>query len=204
MEELKGLKGDMEELKGLKGNMEELKHSLERLLLERLHRGENVSHETHDEEKRNMPCDWRDSNFGLKMNHIPKIDMRKFDGKDPLTWILQMEQFFDQHEVQHTQKVRISSLYLEPNQFVWYRWLFSRKTFVTWTIFMEALITHYQEAKSNTCFSQLINLKKKGTFAEHIENFQRLNIKVIDIPEEHLTDVFIGTLRDNIQPKVRL
>ena len=61
---------------------------LERLLLERLPRGENVSHETHDEEKRNMNHEWRDSNFGLKMNHIPKIDMRKFDGKDPITWIL--------------------------------------------------------------------------------------------------------------------
>ena len=93
-------------------------NGLERLLLERLPRGENVSHETHDEEKRNMNREWRDSNFGLKMNHIPKIDMRKFDGKDPVIWILQMEHFFDLHEVQHTQKVRIASLYLEPNQFV--------------------------------------------------------------------------------------
>jgi hypothetical protein len=27
-----------------------------------------------------------------------------------------MEQFFDLHDVLHTQKVRIASLYLEPNQ----------------------------------------------------------------------------------------
>jgi hypothetical protein len=67
-----------------------------------------------------MNQEWRNSNFGLKTNHFPKIDMRKFDGKDPITWILQMEQFFDLHDVPHTQKVRISSLYLEPNQFVWY------------------------------------------------------------------------------------
>jgi hypothetical protein len=45
--------------------------------------------------------------------------MRKFHGKDPITWILQMEQFFDLHNVPHTQKVRIA-LYLESNQFVWY------------------------------------------------------------------------------------
>ena len=32
---------------------------------------------------------------------IPKIDMRKFDGKDPATWILQMEQFFDLNNVPH-------------------------------------------------------------------------------------------------------
>jgi hypothetical protein len=27
--------------------------------------------------------EWRNSNFDLKTNHVPKIDMRKFDGKDP-------------------------------------------------------------------------------------------------------------------------
>jgi hypothetical protein len=31
-----------------------------------------------------------------------------------------------------------------------------------------------------------------------------LNIKVIDIPDEHLIDVFIGTLKDNIQHEVHL
>jgi hypothetical protein len=31
-----------------------------------------------------------------------------------------------------------------------------------------------------------------------------LNIKVKDIPYEHLIDVFIGTLKDNIQHKVHL
>jgi hypothetical protein len=50
----------------------------------------------------------------------------------------------------------------------------------------------------------LINLKQKGSFTEHIENFQRLNIKVKYIPNEHLIDVLIGNLRDNIQHEVRL
>eukprot|EP00253_Pinus_taeda_P028985 PITA_28985 len=39
---------------------------------------------------------------------------------------------------------------------------------------------------------------------EHIEEFQKLNIKVRDIPEEHRIDVFIGSLKDNIQHDVRL
>jgi excinuclease UvrABC ATPase subunit len=66
------------------------------------------------------------------------------------------------------------------------------------------MIAHYEDTRSNTFFSQLINLKKKGLVTEHIENFQRLNIKVTDIPDEHLIDVFIGTLKDNIQHEVRL
>jgi hypothetical protein len=63
---------------------------------------------------------------------------------------------------------------------------------------------HYEDTRSNTFFSQLINLKQKGTVTEHIENFQRLNIKVTYIPYEHLIDVFIGTLRDNIQHEICL
>jgi hypothetical protein len=38
----------------------------------------------------------------------------------------------------------------------------------------------------------------------HIENFQRLNIKVTDILDEHLIDVFIGNLKDEIQHEVLL
>jgi len=33
---------------------------------------------------------------------------------------------------------------------------------------------------------------------EHIEGFQKLNIRVKNIPKEHRIDVFIGTLKDNI------
>jgi hypothetical protein len=61
------------------------------------------------------------------------------------------------------------------------------------------MIAHYEDTRNNTFFSQLINLKQKGSITEHIENFHRLNIKVTDILDEHLIDVFIGTLKDNIQ-----
>jgi hypothetical protein len=186
---------------GLKGEIMEV---LKNFITEKTPESENASHEIHDVDTRKVNQEWRNSNFGLKTNHVPKIDMRKFDGKDPITWILQMEQFFDLHNVPHTQKVRIASLYLEPNQFVWYRWLCSCKSLVTWTIFMEEMISHYEDTMRNTFFSKLINLKQKGSVTKQIENFQRLNIKVTNIPDEHLIDVFIGTLKDNIQHEVLL
>jgi len=79
--------------------------------------GENTVEETHDENKINVNRDFINSNVGGKNHHIPKMDTRKFDGKDPVTWILQMEQYFDLNND------------LEQNAFVWYRWLFSRKFF---------------------------------------------------------------------------
>jgi len=196
---------DMEaKMDDLKTDMDELKINVNKLLQGMGTKGERALKETHDENKKNVNHDFIDANVGLKTHHIPKIDMRKFDGKDPATWILQMEQFFDLNNVQSTQKIRMATLYLEPNQFVWYQWLCSRKQFITWAIFTEELVAHYEDTKSNTFFSQLISLKQKGSIMEHIEEFQKLNIRVKDIPEEHRIDVFIGSLKDNIQHDVRL
>ena len=69
--------------------------------------------------KKNVSHDFIDSNVELKTRHVPNIDMKEFDGKDPVTQILQMEQYFDLHNVKNTQNVHILTLYLEPNLFVW-------------------------------------------------------------------------------------
>ena len=71
-------------------------------------------------------------------------------------------------------------------------------------MFTDEKIAHYEDTKSNTFFSQLINLKQKGSMMEHIEDFQKMNIRVKYILEEHRIDVSIGTLKDNIQHEVRL
>ena len=75
--------------------------------------GEKIVEETHDENKINFNCDFINSNVGFKTHHIPKISMRKFDCKDPVTWILHMEKYFDLNNVQNAQKVCITTLHLE-------------------------------------------------------------------------------------------
>ena len=50
--------------------------------------GEKIVEETHDENKINVNRDFINSNVGWKNHHIPNMDMRKFGGKDPVTWIL--------------------------------------------------------------------------------------------------------------------
>jgi hypothetical protein len=84
-----------------------------------------------------------------------------------------MEQFFDQHQMPRLQKVPITSLYLENDQFVWYQWICERKKnyIISWSIFMYELISHYGDIKSNILFSQLINLRQKGQITEHIQQF---------------------------------
>jgi hypothetical protein len=117
-DELQDMEAKLEaKMDGLK---EEIMEVLKHFVTEKTPESENASHEIHDEDTMKVNQEWINSKFGLKTNHVPKINMRNFDGKDPITWILQMEKFFDLHNVPHTQKVQIASLYLEPNQFVWY------------------------------------------------------------------------------------
>ena len=40
--------------------------------------------------------------------------------------------------------------------------------------------------------------------AEHIEDFQKLNIRVNDIPEKHRIEVFVWCFKDNIQHELGL
>ena len=116
---MKTMKDNMRGMKnGLKADMGGLKEASTQLLQEMLPSGKKVLHIIHDEKKRNVNHDFINSNVGWKTHHIPKINMRKLDGKDPVTWILQMEQYFDLINVKNTQKVRIATLYLEKNTFV--------------------------------------------------------------------------------------
>ena len=69
---------------------------------------------------------------------------------------------------------------------------------------MEEMIAHYEDTKGNTFFSQLINLKQKVSMMEHTEDFQKLNLRVNNFPEEHRVDAFIGTQKDNIQHEFHL
>jgi len=75
-------------MNGMDAKMEELKTNLNKFLQEIFTNGERVVKETHDENKINVNHDFIESNVGFKTHHVPKIDMRKFDSKDPGTWIL--------------------------------------------------------------------------------------------------------------------
>ena len=88
-----GMEAGMEaKMDDMKDNMENMNNDLKadiegltKLIQEMFPNGENIVEETHDENKINVNHDFIKSNVGLRNYHIPKMDMRKFDGKDPVT-----------------------------------------------------------------------------------------------------------------------
>ena len=71
----------------MKNDLKEDMEGLTKLIQEMFPNGEKIVEETHDEKKINVNHDFISSNVGWKNHHIPKMDMRKFDGKDLVTWI---------------------------------------------------------------------------------------------------------------------
>lgn len=105
-------------------------------------------------------------------NMMPKVEMHR---KDPPNWINQMENFFELHQTPSKQKVTLESLYLEPNQFVWYRWLCAQRQksglSVTWTVFTEELQLHYGSIVSDNYFSQLEKLRQTRSTKDYVHQF---------------------------------
>ena len=91
--------------------------------------------------------------------------MCKFDGKDPQTWINKMEIFFEVQQISYGQKVMMASLYLEPDQFIWYHWLCThprkKGLIVSWSIFIVELQAQNRNSVKDNFFSQLAKLQKE-------------------------------------------
>ena len=89
---------------------------------------------------------------------------------------------------------------------MWYQRLCERKknTIISWSIFTQEMIAYQDDVKTNSFFTQLINIRQKGPVIEHIQHFQKLSLRVEGIVDDKLLDLFIGTLKDNIQHEVRL
>ena len=71
-------------------------------------------------------------------------------------------------------------------------------------MFTEEWISYYGDINSNAFFIQLINLKKKCQVIDHIKQFQELSLGVKNIPKDNLLDIFMDTLKDNIQHEVHM
>lgn len=88
-----------------------------------------------------------------------------------------MDQLFYIHQVSNIQKVIIASLHLEPQQFLLYYCLCEHKNkrIISWSIFIEELISYDDDDRGNSFFTKLINLRKKGPIIKYIQQFKKFS-----------------------------
>jgi hypothetical protein len=51
------------------------------------------------------------------------VEVNKFDGLDPTSWVTQMEHYFSLHGItDDLDKIRYGVLYLDPKHWKWWKW----------------------------------------------------------------------------------
>jgi hypothetical protein len=60
-----------------------------------------------------------------------KLDIPRFDGKDPMGWIFKINQFFDYHLTPDEQRLRIASFYMDEDALPWFQWMHSKGQILT-------------------------------------------------------------------------
>lgn len=71
-------------------------------------------------------------------NHV-KLDISRFDGRDPLGWIFKIQQLFDFQNTPEEERITMASFYLDDAALSWYQWMFSNGFITSWTGFLQAL-----------------------------------------------------------------
>jgi hypothetical protein len=72
-----------------------------------------------------------------------QLEFPKFEGADPMDWVLKAQQFFSYGQILDNQKVPISAFHMERRALQWYNWLMESAPVTNWEEFIVALKTRF-------------------------------------------------------------
>jgi hypothetical protein len=142
-----------------------------------------------------------------KLN-FPKIELKKFDGREAFTWVNQIEQYFELHNIMDDKKrIHIETLNFEIKPYQWYQWIVKRQPplyHYTWGLFTRDLEAQYGKVWEQDYFSQLTRIKHLGDIEDYNYGFQVLATRVYNISDEHLLEAYMGGLKEDIKHEILL
>jgi hypothetical protein len=134
--------------------------------------------------------------------HLPRVDVTKFDGSDPTSWVTQMEHYFSLYGItDDLAKHRYGVLHLDQERWQWWQWRrASRQGYIAWTQFVTEL---YECFDTNTNhLGRLTKLKQSGTVEDFIAAFERLAFRTEGMTDAFFRECFISGLKDEIRAHV--
>ncbi|KAF3791767.1 hypothetical protein EJ110_NYTH13378 [Nymphaea thermarum] len=103
-----------------------------------------------------------------------RIDFPRFNGKDPLDWIFQVEEYFTCQFVQVEEWLQTSVLHFDGEARRWYRWLKHNEPVTDWEDFKDALLLRFGESAYVDYDIELHNLKQTSIVQEYQAHFESL------------------------------
>jgi hypothetical protein len=102
---------------------------------------------------------------------LPCVDVTKFYGSDPTSWVTQMEHYFSLYDITNElDKLWYGVLHLDQECWQWWQWRKNaRQGYVAWTQFVVELYEHFDTDTNH--LGNLTKLKQSGIVEEFIVVF---------------------------------
>jgi len=116
---------------------------------------------------------------------LMRVDVTKFDGSDPTSWVTQMEHYFSLYGITNDlAKLQYGVLHLDQESWQWWQW---RKTscqgYIAWTQFVTELYERFETDTNH--LGQLTKMKQSGIVEYFIASFEHLTFRT-----EGMNDAF--------------
>jgi hypothetical protein len=153
--------------------------------------GEHSSH-SHTFQHQHFQCDIR----------LPRVDVTKFDGSDPTSWVTQMEHYFSLYGIKNDlDKLRYGVLHLDQERWQWWQWRKnSRQGYITWTQFVAELYECFDMDTNH--LGCLKKLKQSEIVEDFIAAFERLSFRTEGMMDDFFRECFISGLKEEIRAHV--
>lgn len=131
-----------------------------------------------------------------------KLDIPRFDGRDPLGWIFKMNQLFQYQNTPEEERITVASLYLDGAALSWYQWMFTNGLISSWQSFLDALDSRFAPTFYDDPRGALFKLVQRGSVNDYLTEFERLANRVTGLPPPFLLSCFISGLNPELRREV--
>ncbi|XP_027905965.1 uncharacterized protein LOC114165577 [Vigna unguiculata] len=132
-----------------------------------------------------------------------KLDIPRFDGSNPLSWIFQITQYFDLHNIPEEQRLQIASFSMEGEALNWFQWMHANNQLTSWATFIHCLEirfvpSHYEDPKG-----ALFKLCQTTNVREYQAQFESLANRIVGLPPPFFLSCFVSGLKPEIRREVQ-
>jgi hypothetical protein len=129
---------------------------------------------------------------------LSQVDVTKFDGSDPTSWVTQMEHYFSLYDIAYDlAKLWYGVLHLDQECWQWWQW---RKTshqgYISWTHFVADIYELFDTDTNHLGHST--KLKQSGIVEDFIASFKHLDFRTEGRSDAFFQECFINGLKDKI------
>ena len=133
-----------------------------------------------------------------------KMDPPRFDGTELNNWIRGIQFYFDHVGTPEAERLHYVIMLFEPAIADWIWNYISSHEFVTWPEFLDDVRRRFDPQCYVSHVGLLKKLQQTGTVSDYQLAFEKLQTKVVGVPDHVLLDLYVAGLRQPIQDEVLL